>query len=142
VGKTYPNEINRILNMPGGDVGRAVRSFAMETAVEASRIATLQYGRHPGDRPRTGKLARSYQVKVVPGTNQFVVSNRMKYSAAMELGARPHPRKRTSVLQFRGRDGRFHRVKIVHHPGSAGRHTLLVAGSIVLTRRLGSYKAG
>lgn len=145
MGRTYPNEINRVLNSPGGDVGRSIRLLAMEIAAEAAHQADLTYGKHPGDKPRTGKLAKSYQVRVVPGTNQFIVRNTRKYASAMEFGAREHEikaRKKTVLLQFRDRNGVWRRVKAVQHPGSVGRHTLYLAGVVVVKRRLGAVKAG
>lgn len=139
MGRTYPNEIKRILTMPGGDVGKACRKVALDIAIEAKRSAQVTFGRHPGDQPRTGKLANAYRVRVIPGTNHFEVSNPKKYAAAMEKGARAHPirARRVSHLQFRDRLGRWHRVKIVQHPGSVGRHTLWNAAKVVMRRRFG-----
>ena len=59
MGKTYPNEIDRILRMPGGDVGKAARRLALEISEEARRNAELTYGKHPMDKPRTGQMAKS-----------------------------------------------------------------------------------
>lgn len=139
MGRTYPSEINRVLYSPGGDVGRECRAVALEIAEQAHRDAVKVYGRHPGDRPRTGRLARSYRVLVVPGTNTFMVDNRTPYAAAMELGARPHKihARRGGTLTFRGRDGRWRKVKFVSHPGSAPRNTLRNAGRVVMRRRYG-----
>lgn len=138
MGRTYPSEIKRILNMPGGDVGREVRRCALEIAAEAKRTAEAQYGKHPGDKQRTGAMAKAYRVEVIPGTNHFQVRNPKKYAAAMELGARPHViRAKTTYLQFRGRDGRWRRVKMVRHPGSVARHTLLNSSRVVMRRRYG-----
>lgn len=144
MGRTYPTEINRILNMPGGDVGREARALALAIAAEAKRNAELTFGRHPGDKPRTGDLAKAYRVEVVPGTNQFKVRNPKKYAAAMELGARPHEirARRVDYLQFQGRDGRFHRVKLVKHPGSAARNTLLISARVAAVRRYGAVSTG
>jgi hypothetical protein len=139
MGRTYPSEIKRILTAPGGDVGRECRSVALEIAVEAKRQALNVFGKHPGDRPRTGALANAYQVKVIPGSNTFVVINPKKYAAAMEKGAARHiikPRK-VNYLQFRGRDGRWNKVKLVRHPGSAARNTLLNSAKAVMQRRYG-----
>lgn len=138
-GRVYPNEINRILYKPGGDVGKAVRRVALDIAAEAKRTALVVYGRHPSDAPRTGKLARSYRVEVIPGTNKFIVRNPVKYAAAMEFGAKPHeirPRKKT-YLRFIDRQGRARRAVIVHHPGSAARNTLATAARVVMARRFG-----
>lgn len=137
MGKTYPNEIKRILFSPGGDVGREVRACALDIAAEAKRQALQTFGRHPMDAPRTLKLANSYQVKVIPGSNSFIVINPLKYAAAMEFGAKPHRivARRTHTLRFRGRDGYWRRIKYVNHPGSVGRQTLMTATRIVMRRR-------
>lgn len=138
MGKTFPNEIQRILFFPGGDVGREVRACALDIADEARRQAVAVFGRHPGDAPRTGRLASGYRVQVIPGTNTFTVTNPRKYAAAMELGAAPHIiRARTTYLHFRGRDGQVRRVKMVRHPGSVGRQTLSTSMRIVMRRRYG-----
>jgi hypothetical protein len=139
MGRTYPNEIKRILAMPGGDVGKECRQVAMLIAKEARLTAEKQYGRNPLDRPRTGALALAYRVEVIPGTNQFKVRNPKKYAAAMELGAKEHTitARRTQYLQFRGRDGRWRRVKFVKHPGSIARRTLLTSARVVMRRRYG-----
>lgn len=139
MGHTYPNEIKRILESPGGDVGREVRACALDIAEEAKRQAIVTFGRHPGDAPRTGRLANAYQVKVIPGTNSFTVTNPKKYAAAMEKGARPHTisAKRTRYLHFTDRLGRSRRVKMVRHPGSVGRQTLAASMRIVMRRRYG-----
>lgn len=126
--------------MPGGDVGRECRKVALEIAEQASTDAEKTYGKHPGDRARTGKLARSYRVTVIPGTNKFEVTNNTAYAAAMEKGARAHiikARKPNGSLQFRGRDGRWRKVSYVNHPGSLPRNTLRNAGRIVMRRRYG-----
>lgn len=139
MGRTYPNEIKRILSLPGGDVGKEVRRVALDIAEEAKRSAIATFGRHPGDKSRTGNLAKAYQVKVIPGTNKFTVTNPKKYAAAMEKGALPHiiKARRVSYLQFRGRDGRWRQLKMVRHPGSVGRHTLVTAMRVVMRRRYG-----
>jgi hypothetical protein len=144
MGRTYPNEINRILYMPGGDVGRAVRSVALDIAEEAKREAIRVLGRNPADKPRTGKFAESYQVRVIPGTNQFVVRNPKKYAAAIELGARPHiiSARRTEYLQFRDRNGNWRRVKFVKHPGNLPFNILRNSATRVLIRRFGTASRG
>lgn len=138
-GRIYPNEIRRILNSPGGDVGREARKVALEIAEEAKKQATETFGKHPGDAPRTGNLARSYRVEVIPGTNRFLVRNPKKYAAAMEKGARPHQIKarKAKFLQFRDRRGVLRQVKVVNHPGSAPRNTLQTAMRVVMRRRYG-----
>lgn len=137
MGRTYPNEIRRVLFLPGGDVGKECRKVALEIAEVAKADARKVYGRHPGDRPRSGKLANSYQVKVIPGTNKFEVINPKKYAAAMEKGARPHQIKarKTTHLQFRDRQGNWRKVTVVNHPGSKARKTLENAMRVVMRRR-------
>jgi hypothetical protein len=140
MGRTYPSEISRVLYSPGGDVGKECRKVALEIAQQAHDDAVKVYGRHPGDRPRTGRLAKGYRVLVIPGTNVFTVTNRVPYAGVMEKGGRPHTiqaRSKTSTLKFRGRDGRWRNVKIVKHPGSAPRNTLRTAARVVMRRRYG-----
>lgn len=143
MGRTYPNEIHRILFMPGGDVGRECRKTAMEIAAEAKRQAIATFGKHPFDQARTGKLANAYQVRVVPGTNHFQVVNPKKYAAAMEKGARPHRirARRKTTLQFRDRTGRWRYTTFVRHPGSVGRHTLKTAMRVTMVRRYGAVRS-
>lgn len=138
MGKTYPNEIKRVLYLPGGPVGKECRKVSLEIAEESKRTAESTLGKNPADRPRTGQMARAYKVVVVPGTNTFIVVNPKKYAAAIELGARPHEiHARVSVLEFRGRDGRWRRVKMVRHPGSAAHNILLNSARAVMKRRYG-----
>lgn len=138
MGKTYPNEIHRVLFMPGGDVGKEVRRCTLDIASEAQRQSVQAFGKNPMDKPRTGRLAAAYRVIVIPGTNQFMVINPLKYAAAMELGAKPHIiRARRHVLQFRDRQGRYRRIAYVNHPGSVGRHILLTSTRVVMRRRYG-----
>lgn len=136
-GRTYPNEINRILHLPGGDVGKFTRKIALEIAEESKRNAVARLGQHAGDRIRTGKLANSYTVKVVPSTNTFRVGNSVKYAAAIELGARAHTirARRTTYLQFTDRQGRHRRVKMVNHPGNAAFKMMTDAVDTVMQRR-------
>lgn len=138
MGRTYPNEISRVLYYPGGDVGKECRAVALAIANEASKQAELTFGRHPGDQPRTGRLAKSYKVVVVGHSNTFRVFNDRKYAAAMEKGARPHDIKaKKTTLQFRDRNGRWRNVLIVKHPGSQAHNTLLNATRVVMRRRYG-----
>lgn len=143
MGKSYPNEIRRILTLPGGDVGKECRALALAIAVEAKRQAELTFGKHPMDQPRTGRYAQSYQVKVLPGTNQFTVINPRKQAAAMEKGARPHiiRARRKTKLQFRDRSGRWRYVEFVNHPGSAAHNTLTTAMRVAIVRRYGTYRS-
>lgn len=143
MGRIYPAEINRILFKPGGPIGKVCRSVAMDIAVEARRLVETELGHNPFDQPRTGKLASAYQVKVVEGTNNFYVHNPKKYAAAIEFGARPHKinvRRQNSFLVFRGRDGVWHRVKVVNHPGNRAYRTLSRAANTVVVRRFGSIQ--
>jgi len=116
----------------------------MEIAEEAKRLAQAELGKHPGDRPRTGKMALSYRVMVIPGTNQFRVDNRQEYAAAIELGAQPHEirARRVEYLQFRGRDGRMRRVKMVHHPGNKENLLMSRAADTAVQRRIGTVRHG
>lgn len=145
MGRTYPNEINRLLFMPGGPVGKLCRSIALDIASESERNAIQLLGQNPGDQPRTGAFARSFRVQVIPGSNTFTVSNPKKYALALERGARAHDIKarRTEVLQFRGRDGVWRRVKVVKHPGLRNPfHILERSMTAVMLRRFGSVTRG
>lgn len=139
MGRTYPNEIHRVLYLPGGDVGRELRRVALDIAEEAKRNVIARLGKHPGDQPRTGKLAKSFRVEVVPGSNSFIVRNPQPYAAAIEAGARRHDIKprRVTHLRFRGRDGRWRKVKLVRHPGNAPYRYLSDARRVVMRRRYG-----
>lgn len=139
MGRVYPNEIQRVLYSPGGDVGREIRSVALDIAAEAKTIATDTLGHNPADRPRTGALARSYQVKVVPGSNTFTVTNPRKYAAAIERGAVAHiiQARRVRYLRFKDRNGSWRKVKLVRHPGNAPYRILDQARRSVMRRRYG-----
>jgi len=140
MGKTYPNEIDRILKMPGGDVGCAARKLALEITAEARKNALLTYGRNPMDQPRTGEMANAYKVIVIAGTNHFMVKNPKKYAAPMELGAKANiiRARGRRMLRFRDRQGRWRRVEFVNHPGSVARNTLWISARVVMVRRFGT----
>jgi hypothetical protein len=144
MGYTYPNEINRILYKPGGDVGRYARKIALEIAEEAKQLAKNELGKNPKDRPRTGRLSLSYRVTVIPGTNIFRVNNSRDYATAIELGAKPHEirARRVEYLQFRGRDGRLRRVKMVFHPGNKSYLLMDRAADTATARRFGTVRKG
>lgn len=122
VGRTYPNEIKRIFTLPGGDVGKACRKVALDIADEAKRIAQVELGNHPGDKPRSGEYARGFQVIVSRSNGKFafIVRNKRSYAAALEYGTKPHIIRARKVqhLEFRGRNGVWYKVKAVSHPGT------------------------
>lgn len=142
VGRVYPNEIDRIFNAPGGVIGRESRATALQTARNAELLTRQKLGKNAGDRPRTGRLARSYEVKVLGRSTEFYVLNRTPYSAPMEKGARPHAirAKKVSHLRFRGRDGRWRTVKMVRHPGNAAYRMLETGAIIAVRQRYGSAR--
>lgn len=85
----------------------------------AGRFAVDHVQRYPEFRPRTGALQRATKFKVVRGKTLRIYNDK-KYAAAIDRGARPHiirPR-RSSVLRFRGRDGRIVFARRVNHPGN------------------------
>lgn len=139
MGRTYPNEIKRVLYYPGGDVGRELRKLAMDIAKESKSNAQKLLGKVPGDRPRTGLYAKSFRVEVVPGTNSFIVRNPRKYAAAIEFGAAKHDIKprRVKYLRFRDRNGVWRKVKLVKHPGNAPYRIMSKARRTVMLRRYG-----
>jgi hypothetical protein len=139
-GRVFPNEIDRIFNAPGGPVGRESRAVALEVAQTAQLIAERDLGNRPGDRPRTGSFARSFEVKVVGRSTEFVVQNRKPYAPALETGAAPHQisARRVSYLRFKGRDGRWRTVKSVRHPGNPAYRVLERAAIQTMNRRYGN----
>lgn len=114
----YPNEIDRLLYMPGGVVGVGVRRIAMKVASEAARIARDELGKNPEYEARTGRYAAGFQVEVeypIPkeqGGFKYHVVNRttgqtprrtMSYAGPLETGAQAHPirpRKASGMLVF------------------------------------------
>lgn len=142
IGRTFPNEIDRILNAPGGPIGRESRQLALQIARNAEAMATMKLGKHPGDRPRTGEFARGFQVRVAGRSTEFYVVNTKPYAAALEAGARPHIiRARKTTLRFRGRDGRWRNVKLVRHPGNAAYRILENAALAAMRQRYGRATA-
>lgn len=142
VGRVYPNEIDRIFNAPGGPIGREVRAVALQTSQNAENLARIKLGRDPRDRPRTERFARSFEVRVIGRSTEYVVQNRTPYAAPLETGSRPHAirARRVKYLQFRGRDGRWRKVKMVRHPGNPAFRILENAGAIAMRQRYGSYR--
>jgi hypothetical protein len=139
----YPNEISRILTMPGGPVGVAVRSICLDIAKEGEVQARKKLGnRHPSDSPRTGRYAKSFAVRVkrVPVTGfEFIVENTAKYAAIIEGGSKPHEirARRAKYLVFRSRQtGQVVRRKVVFHPGTKPERILWIATEVAVRRRL------
>lgn len=142
VGRVFPNEIDRIFNAPGGPIGKEARAVAIEVASTAEFLSTVELGIHPGDKPRTGQLARNWRVRVVGRSTHFQVYNPTPYAAPIDQGAKPHliTAKKTSYLRFRGRDGRWRTVKMVRHPGNPAFKFLERAAISVMTTRYGSIR--
>lgn len=131
-GYVFPNEVDRILKAPGGPVGAVVRKLAMDTARHAEAISISELGnRHPSDAPRTGKFARSWEVKVESDPQsgfKYVVKNRKKQAATLESGSRPHEIKarKAKFLRFKSRKtGKWVTVKVVYHPGQKTGYKIL-----------------
>lgn len=142
LGRTFPNEIDRFFNAPGGPVGREARAVALDTAHIAETLAAMQLGKHPGDRPRTGQYQRSFYIKVLGRSTQFEVGNKKGYAAPLEEGARPHAirARRVSHLKFRDRSGRWRTAKMVRHPGNAAYRILERSVVLAMRRRYGSVR--
>jgi hypothetical protein len=142
LGRVFPNEIDRIFNAPGGTIGREVRKVSLRTARNAEILARQKLGKHPGDRQRTGRYQRSFQVKVLGRSTEFQVLNTAPYAAALEQGGRPHAirAKKTSYLKFRGRDGRWRTVKMVRHPGNPAYRILETAAILAVRQEYGSVR--
>lgn len=88
----------------------------------AGRFAKDHVERHPGFKPRTGRLQKATKHRVVrtAGGKVLKLTNTRKYAASIDLGARPHvirPRRR-KFLRFRGRDGNWVFARKVNHPGN------------------------
>lgn len=140
LGRVFPNEIDRLFNAPGGPIGREARQLALQVANNAATLTRQKLGKNPNDKPRTGKLARSWTVKVAGRSTEFEVANTAGYSAAIEKGARPHAirARRVSHLRFKGRDGRWRTVKMVRHPGNAAYRLLETAAVVSVRQRYGT----
>jgi hypothetical protein len=142
IGRVFPNEIDRVLNYPGGVVGREARALALQIARNASSMASMKLGKHPMDRKRTKQYQNAFRVKVLGQSTNFEVSNNKKYAAALEEGARPHQIKarRVKYLQFRDRQGRWRKVKMVRHPGNPAFQILTNAALVTVRQRYGNIR--
>lgn len=129
-----------MFNAPGGPIGKEVRALALEAARIGEILAVQKLGKHPGDKPRTGKYARSFWVKVAGRSTTFELSNKAPYAAPLEEGGRPHAirARRVKYLQFRGRDGQWRRVKMVRHPGNPAYQILQTSITLAMRRRYDS----
>lgn len=146
VGRVFPNEIDRIFNAPGGPIGKEARAVALDVASTAEMLSTLELGNHPMDKPRTGKLASNWRVRVVGRSTNFEVYNPTPYAAPIDQGAVPHlisakPKgTKASYLRFRDRTGRWRTVKTVRHPGNPAFKFLERSAITVMRRRYGSIR--
>lgn len=130
--------------MPGGPIGRAIRSICLEIASEAEADTRRLVGKNPADQPRTGKMARSWAVTVegYPGMAgyAFVVKNTAKYAKFVDEGTQgPYliQARKAKMLRFRGRDGQWRVVKAVTHPGIRNPYRILRrATRSVISRRV------
>lgn len=124
----YPNELNRLLNSPGGPVGRYLVKLAKETAEEAQKRS--QIGNDPA--VRSGRYSRNFRVETdFTGPNGFTVRvrnastgqsprRRTSYAGTLETGSKPHtirPRRTNGYLRFFYK-GRWITVREVRHPGT------------------------
>lgn len=145
--RVYPTEIQRIVNKPGGPVGKAIRSICLDIAAEAERLTLAEVGKHPGDMPRTGRMAKSWYVKVDenPIGFAYTVGNSRRYARFVDEGttgpytirARNRGRGRKGFLHFRDRNGNWRVAKMVTHPGiQRPYHILRRAVATTVSRRL------
>lgn len=77
---------------------------------------------YPQFKPRTGALQKATKARVIRTANGRVlrITNPKVYANSIDGGARPHairPRN-APYLQFRTKDGRWVRTKLVRHPGN------------------------
>ena len=142
LGRVFPNEIDRLFNAPGGPIGKEARALALDIAREAEILARIKLGRNPKDKPRTGRYARGWRVKVIGRSTAFEVSNREDYSGLIEVGSRPHTirARRVKMLHFKDRAGRWRTVKSVRHPGTPAFRILEEAAELAIRRRIGSVR--
>lgn len=140
--RVYPNEIQRILNKPGGPIGVRIRSICLDIASEAERLTVAETGKNPMDKPRSGRMARSWAVMVEtygPGY-AFVVKNTAKYARFVDegtVGGYQIKARKAKYLRFRDRSGQWRVVKAVTHPGIRNPyHILRRSTRSVLQRRL------
>lgn len=131
-----------MFNAPGGPIGKEARAVALDAAHIGETLAHMQLGKHPGDAPRTGRYARSFNVKVIGRSTHFELSNRTPYAAALESGSRPHAIRARNVshLQFRDRSGQWRRVRMVRHPGNPAFRILERSVKLAMIRRYGSVR--
>jgi hypothetical protein len=131
-----------------------MRSICLDIAAEAERLTIAEVGKHPMDKPRTGRMAKSWYVKVdepnpVTGSMAFVVGNSRKYAKFVDEGtqgpytirARSGRRRGNSrskgMLYFRDRSGVWRITKEVRHPGIRNPYRILRRSvSTVMQRRL------
>jgi hypothetical protein len=141
-GRVFPNEVDRIFTLPGGPVGQAAREVALQTARNAQILSTMKLGKHPGDKPRTGRYARSWTVKVKGNSTQFEVGNSAPYAAPLEEGGRPHAiqARRVKYLHFKDRSGQWRRVKMVRHPGNPAFRILEISGVLAMRQLYGTAR--
>lgn len=146
----YPNEIDRIMKMPGGPVGVRVRRLALDIVEEGQKIADAELGKHPYDHKRTGNYRRRFRVEVQRNAArgfEFVVMNNAKYAAVLEKGSSPHEirARKAQYLRFRSRrTGMWVTVKAVRHPGQKRPYKILERAMMraVAVSRLDARKAG
>lgn len=132
----YPNEIDRLLRMPGGPVGRHCNFVARSVATEAGRIATSR------GLVRSGRYAQSFKVEVQRNTREgfrFYVVNRVtglkprrrtSYAGVLEFGSQQNapyditPRNPQGWLVFRNSAGKLIKTKRVSHLGVRPYHVM------------------
>lgn len=140
---TFPNEMDRLLRMAGGPVGRHLNFVARRTALESSRVAKERLN------TRSARGADGYKSEVVrePGTQRgfyYKIVNRVKginpsgkarnvpYMLLHERGSGTHkpgggspyvirPRPPKTRLKFTDRSGNTVYPKAVLHPGVPAR---------------------
>lgn len=111
--------LDRMLNSPGGEVGRYLNRVGVKILVGAQAMVGI----------RTGNLRRSLHMRHSrDGRGQYVkVGSDLDYAYVHHEGARPHQIRATTgrMLRFRS-GGRMVHVRSVNHPGFRGRKYLTV----------------
>ena len=146
----FPNEMDRLLRMPGGPVGRHCNYVARQIANEASRLASTRLNK------RTGRLANGYRVQVErtggsEGFRFWVINTvtgqdprrKMSYAQVHEDGSGTHgPRGAAYPIRARNPkkplvfyvNGRKVVTKSVMHPGVRPQHIMRDAMTSVMDR--------
>lgn len=119
--------IQQALNGARGPVALSIRSMTRDAAVIGQRIANAELGKHPLDKPRTGRYAKNFRtIQVQDGASE--IRNDTPYADIIERGSKKKNYKirarRVTYLRFTDRQGRKRVEKVVRHPGNFAKNIL------------------